>query len=83
MRNDQHARNSAAKCCAICGGKFGLVRYYSWRAAFCSKKCLGRFRARRERDRRWLWWPQVARRRVCPSFVFSPGRDNRFRSFLA
>ena len=60
LNGPQHARNSTAKCCAICGGKFGLIRHYSWRAAFCSKNCLARFRARRERDRRWLWWPQVA-----------------------
>lgn len=45
---------SAAKNCAMCGGKFGLIRYYSWRTALCSKKCLDLFRARRERDRRWL-----------------------------
>ncbi|MGB7830961.1 MAG: hypothetical protein WBL84_02000 [Xanthobacteraceae bacterium] len=29
--------------CRYCGGKFGLVRYYHWRQAFCSKVCLTRF----------------------------------------
>jgi hypothetical protein len=29
--------------CRYCGGKFGLVRYYHWRQAFCSKTCLARF----------------------------------------
>jgi hypothetical protein len=29
--------------CKYCGGKFGLVRYYYWRQAFCSKVCLVRF----------------------------------------
>ena len=53
-------RHSAAKSCAVCGGRFGLIRYYSWRTALCSKKCLDRFRARRERDRRWLFRLQVA-----------------------
>jgi hypothetical protein len=43
-----------AKRCAICEGKFGLVRYYSWRTAFCSKKCADRFKTRREGDRRFL-----------------------------
>jgi hypothetical protein len=33
--------------CAVCDGKFGLVRYYSWRTALCSKKCVDRLRARR------------------------------------
>jgi len=47
-------------CCAVCGARFGLIRYYSWRTALCSKKCLERFRARRERDRRWLFRAQVA-----------------------
>jgi hypothetical protein len=50
----QHFCNDAAKRCAICDGKFGLVRYYSWRTALCSKKCAERFKARREGDRRWL-----------------------------
>jgi hypothetical protein len=44
----------------VCGGKFGLIRYYSWRTALCSKKCVDRFRTRRERDRRWLFRVQVA-----------------------
>jgi hypothetical protein len=50
----QHFCNGAATRCAICDGKFGLVRYYSWRTALCSKKCAERFKARREGDRRWL-----------------------------
>jgi hypothetical protein len=44
----------------MCGGKFGLIRYYSWRTALCSKKCVDGFRTRRERDRRWLFRAQVA-----------------------
>ena len=31
------------KACSYCGGRFGLVRYYHWRQAFCSKLCLVRF----------------------------------------
>jgi hypothetical protein len=55
MRNSpQHLRNSAAKRCAMCEGQFGLVRYYTWRTAMCSKKCRERFKAREEGDRRWL-----------------------------
>jgi hypothetical protein len=55
MRNSpQFLSNSAAKRCAICDGKFGLIRYYSWRTALCSTKCADRFKTRREGDRRFL-----------------------------
>jgi hypothetical protein len=55
MRNSpQRLQNSAAKRCAVCDGKFGLIRYYTWRNAVCSKKCSERFRAREVGDRRWL-----------------------------
>jgi hypothetical protein len=56
--NSEHG--SAVKGCAVCSGKFGLIRYYSWRTPLCSRKCLDRFRARRERDRRWLFRFQAA-----------------------
>ena len=46
--------------CAVCDGKFGLVRYYSWRTPLCSKTCVERFRTRREGDRTWLDWLQIA-----------------------
>ena len=36
-----------ASRCGVCHGKFGLVRYYSWRTPLCSKKCVDRFRTRR------------------------------------
>lgn len=45
--------------CAICDGKFGLVRHYSWRTPLCSKKCVNRFRTRRQSDRIWLNWFQI------------------------
>jgi hypothetical protein len=61
MRNSpQHLCNGAAKRCPICEGKFGLVRRYSWRTGLCSKKCVDRFKARQETDRRWLRQLQVA-----------------------
>lgn len=61
MRNGpQYHCNGAAKRCAICDGKFGLIRYYSWRTALCSKKCDDRFKARQEGDRRWLRRLQAA-----------------------
>jgi hypothetical protein len=40
--------------CTVCGGRFGLVRYYSWQTAICSKTCAGRLRARCDSDRKWL-----------------------------
>ena len=46
--------------CAVCDGKFGLVRYYSWRTPICSRRCVDRFRARRQSDRNWLFWLPVA-----------------------
>ena len=46
--------------CAVCEGKFGLIRYYSWRTSLCSKKCVDRFRARRASDRSWVGWLQIA-----------------------
>jgi hypothetical protein len=48
-----------AKRCAVCHGRFGLVRHYSWRP-LCSKKCVNRLRVRQESDRSWLSWVQVA-----------------------
>jgi hypothetical protein len=53
-------RCGRATRCSVCDGKFGLVRYYSWRTPLCSKKCVDRFRARRASDRNWLPWLQIA-----------------------
>ena len=53
-------RSGRAARCAVCDGKFGLVRHYSWRTPLCSKKCVDRFRARRASDRNWLRWLQIA-----------------------
>jgi hypothetical protein len=59
--SSQYPRNGAAKRCVICNGKFGLVRYYTWRTALCSKKCREQFKCRQEGDRRWLLrWVQAA-----------------------
>jgi hypothetical protein len=52
--NPRYASNGAGKRCAICDGKFGLVRHHSWRTALCSKKCADQFRIRQEGDRGWL-----------------------------
>lgn len=53
-------RSGRAARCAVCDGKFGLVRHYSWRTPLCSKTCVDRFRARRESDRNLVGWLQVA-----------------------
>jgi hypothetical protein len=61
MRNTpQYVCNGAATRCAICDGKFGLIRHYSWRTAICSRKCAERLRARREEDHKWLRRLQAA-----------------------
>jgi hypothetical protein len=46
--------------CAVCEGKFGLVRHYSGRAPLCSRKCVDRFKARRQNDRIWMGLFQIA-----------------------
>jgi hypothetical protein len=56
-------RVRAARC-SVCDGKFGLVRYYSWRTPLCSKKCVDRFRDRRASDQNWLPWFQITLDRV-------------------
>jgi hypothetical protein len=45
--------------CAVCDGKFGLVRHYSLRTQPCSRKCVDRFRTRKESDRNWMGWLQI------------------------
>ncbi len=37
LKSDRAAR------CAVCDGKFGLVRHYSWRIQLCSRKCVDRY----------------------------------------
>jgi hypothetical protein len=59
-KGPQNSRNGGEKRCAICNGQFGLVRHYSWRTALCSRKCVDRFRERREGDRRWIHRFQAA-----------------------
>ena len=56
----ENLRHGKATRCAVCEGKFGLIRHYSWRTPLCSKRCVDRFRARRESDGNWLSWLQVA-----------------------
>jgi hypothetical protein len=53
-RQQTAACDGKAKRCAVCDGKFGLIRYYSWRTPLCSKKCVDHFKARQEGDRKWL-----------------------------
>jgi hypothetical protein len=45
--------------CAVCNGKFGLVRHYVWRTPLCTRACVDRFRCRRENDRVWLSWVRI------------------------
>lgn len=52
--NSRKSHSASVKCCAVCGGKFGLIRHYWWRTALCSRICVDRFDARREADHKWL-----------------------------
>jgi hypothetical protein len=51
LNSPQYRWHDAARRCAVCDGKLGLIRHYSWRTA---KKRTDRFKAREEGDRRWL-----------------------------
>ena len=53
-------KSGKAARCAVCDGKFGLVRHYSWRTPLCSRKCVVRFRARNQTDRNWVSWLYIA-----------------------
>lgn len=55
----ERLRAATAIRCAICDGKFGLVRYYSWRTALCSRGCLERCRTRRISYRDWVGRLQI------------------------
>jgi hypothetical protein len=54
INQDQRVQNSSTKRCAICDGRFGLIRYHVSRTALCSNKCVDRFKERRDNDRNWL-----------------------------
>ena len=70
MRNGpQCLRHDAAKRCAVCDGKFGLIRHYSWRTPLCSKKCADRLKVRQEADRRWLLRFESARQTIAAGFT--------------
>ena len=56
----ERLRHDRAEQCAVCNGKFGLIRHYSWRTPLCSKKCVERFKTRRQSDRNWVGWLQIA-----------------------
>ncbi|RXG85237.1 hypothetical protein EAS61_36625 [Bradyrhizobium zhanjiangense] len=56
--SETHGSNRAARC-AVCHGKFGLIRHYSWRTPLCSKRCLDRFTTRTVSDRNWAGWLQI------------------------
>jgi hypothetical protein len=68
-------RRGRATRCAVCNGKFGLVRHYSWRTPLCSKKCVDRFRTRQENDRAWLPWLQIVLAQLPENRVRAPGRS--------
>jgi hypothetical protein len=58
-RFESHGSDKAMRC-AVCEGKFGLVRHYSWRTPLCSSKCVDRFETRRQSDHNWMGWFQIA-----------------------
>jgi hypothetical protein len=67
----EHSKRGKPTRCAVCDGKFGLIRHYSWRTPLCSKKCVDCFRTRHESDRNWVGWLQM---------TFDPLPPNRARA---
>ena len=59
-QHHQHQPHGRVARCALCDGRFGLIRYYRFRTALCSRKCVEHFKARREGDCHWLWRFQAA-----------------------
>jgi hypothetical protein len=54
-----HGSDKAMRC-AVCEGKFGLVRHYSWRTQLCSRKYADHFKARRQSNHNWMSWFLIA-----------------------
>jgi recombinational DNA repair protein (RecF pathway) len=53
--DSNNLRKSEINRCVVCGGKFGLVRYYTWRnAALCSQRCRSRTKTREVDSLKWL-----------------------------
>jgi hypothetical protein len=71
LNGSESHRVGRATRCSVCDGKFGLVRYYSWRTALCSKRCVDCFRARRAND--WNWLPRL-------HIAMYQGTENRVRA---
>jgi hypothetical protein len=55
LKAHHHFGKTNENRCVICEGKFGLIRYYTWRTGLCSKRCRDRYRARQEGHLKWLW----------------------------
>jgi hypothetical protein len=57
----ERSRSAGRARCAVCDGKFGLIRYYSWCTPLCSRRCLDRFRTHGASDRNSLLliWQQM------------------------
>ena len=66
-----------ANRCAVCHGKFGLVRYYSWRTGLCSRRCRERFKAREIGILNWLRLPPPSGNTMFPVAALVPVRGRR------
>jgi hypothetical protein len=71
-KSAQQLRGGTSNRCAVCDGKFGLIRHYSWRTALCSRKCKHHFKNCRDGDHKWLLrcyatWEHA--QRACLNFV--------------
>ncbi|NLS69579.1 hypothetical protein E3H11_11740 [Bradyrhizobium brasilense] len=57
-RMESHGSRRVTRC-AVCDGRFGLVRHYSWRTQLCSRNCVDRLKTRRQSDGNWMGWLRV------------------------
>jgi hypothetical protein len=78
--SSENPRHGRAARCAICHGRFGLVRHYSWRTQLCSRSCVDRLRTRR--NLRWMSWFQITDQLpddadLAPSFAVEFARRRR------
>jgi hypothetical protein len=55
LKSSHDPRRTNGQRCAVCRGKFGLVRHYTRGTGVCSRKCRGRLRMRQSNYIKWLF----------------------------
>ena len=55
LTSSHDIRQMNGRRCAVCGGKFGLVRHYRGGTGVCSRKCRERLSMRQTNYIKWLF----------------------------